>query len=111
MVTIKLLDEFERNFKRLSKKYRSMGEDFKTFKQSLEDNPMQGVDLGGNVRKVRFAISSKAKGKSGGARVITFNVKKGDNGDITITLLSIYDKSEVDNVSDAYLKWLVEQVK
>jgi|GEM_PF-6760867 len=38
MVTIKLLDEFERNFKRLSKKYRSMGEDFKTFKQSLEDN-------------------------------------------------------------------------
>ena len=110
-VAISLLDEFERNFKRLAKKYHSLREDFVAFKQSLEENPMQGDDLGGNVRKVRMAISSKGKGKSGGARIITFNVKVEKDDTINITLMSIYDKNEIQNVSDEYIKWLVGQIE
>jgi len=66
--------DFESNFKRLSKKYRSLIEDLKQFKKELLQNPTMGVDLGDGARKVRMAVSSKNKGKSGGARVITFQV-------------------------------------
>ena len=52
------------------------------------------TDLGDGIHKVRVAISSKNKGKSGGARIITditaiLSLEKG-----VITLLYIYDKSE-----------------
>ena len=49
-----------------------------------------------------MAISSKGKGKSGGARVITYNLQEKGSGDILITLMTIYDKNEISNVSDAY---------
>ncbi len=107
-VSILLSDEFKRQFKRLAKKYKTLATDFVTFKNELMSNPLQGVDLGGGVRKVRMSITSKQKGKSGGARVITFNVAQSDNSeDIVITLMTIYDKSELSNVSDKYIKWLV----
>ena len=38
--------------------------------EMLRKNPMAGADLGDGIRKVRMAITSKGKGKSGGARVI-----------------------------------------
>ena len=109
-VHIVLSDEFKRQFKRLAKKYPSMKDDFKTFKQELADNPTQGSDLGQHVRKVRMAIASKGKGKSGGSRVLTFNIITTETGDIEITLLTIYDKGEISNVTDAYIKWLVSLV-
>ena len=58
-------DFFEGNFKRLSKKYRSMTEDLKQFKIELLKNPTAGNDLGDNTRKVRMTIASKNKGKRG----------------------------------------------
>ncbi|MDZ7880865.1 MAG: type II toxin-antitoxin system RelE/ParE family toxin [Saprospiraceae bacterium] len=65
-----------------------------------------GKPLGKDCYKIRMAISSKNKGKSGGARVITC-VKIVDD---TLYLLSIYDKSEQedipDNEIDAVLKSL-----
>ena len=54
-----------------------------------------------------MAIASKGKGKSGGARVITYNVQQTES-DINIMLMSIYDKSEIGNVSDTYLRQLVK---
>lgn len=57
-----------------------------------------------------MAIASKGRGKSGGARVITYNVQQTEN-DVTITLMSIYDKSEISNVSDAYLRQLVNEIE
>ncbi len=56
-----------------------------------------------------MAIGSKGKGKSGGARILTLNVLVSDDADIT--LLTIYDKNEIDNVSDEYIRWLVNEVK
>ena len=66
-VEIVLGDEFKRQFKRLAKKYPSLKDDFITFKKELADDPFQGSDLGNGTRKVRMAIASKGKGKSGGA--------------------------------------------
>ena len=88
-VEIVLGDEFKRQFKRLAKKYPSLKDDFITFKKELADEPLQGTDLGGGTRKVRMAIASKGKGKSGGARVITFNVFQHEDDSIEITLLTI----------------------
>ena len=109
-VDIVLADEFKRQFKRLAKKYPSLTDDFITFKKELTDSPLQGTDLGGGTRKVRMAIASKGKGKSGGARVITYNLQQTSNA-VLVTLMSIYDKSEIDNVSDAYLRQLVSEVE
>ena len=122
-VTISTIDEFKRQARRLSKKYKSLINDLRSFQKELKDNPFQGIDLGGGVRKIRMAISSKGKGKSGGARVLTLNVLVGDIGgrtepddtkgdeEIDVTLLTIYDKNEIDNVSDEYIKWLVSGFK
>jgi mRNA-degrading endonuclease RelE of RelBE toxin-antitoxin system len=109
-VEIVLGDEFKRQFKRLAKKYPSLKDDFVTFKKELTDDPFQGIDLGSGTRKVRMAIASKGKGKSGGARIITFNVILHEDDSIEITLLTIYDKGEISNVTDNYIKWLVSLI-
>ncbi len=106
-VTLHLHDEFKRQFRRLNKKYRSLIDDLENFQKELMANPLQGVDLGNGVRKVRMAITSKGKGKSGGARVLTLNVLVSDDADVI--LLTIYDKNEIENVSDEYIKWLVSE--
>lgn len=99
--------EFDRQFKRLAKKYKSLPVDYLTLSKDLKENPFQGVDLGGDVRKIRMTIGSKGKGKSGGARVLTLNVLVTDETDVT--LLTIYDKNEIDSVSDEYIRWLVSE--
>ena len=106
-VSITTLDEFERQARRLSKKYKSLKYDLANLQKELLEDPFQGDDLGGGVRKIRMAISSKGKGKSGGARILTLNVLVSD--DANVTLLTIYDKNEIDNVSDQYIMWLVKQ--
>ena len=76
---------------------------------SLKANPWQGVDLGNGIRKVRMTISSKGRGKSGGARVITMNVNV-DIEKMIIALLYIYDKDESENVSDQYLRQIIKEI-
>jgi len=106
-VTLHLHSEFKRQFRRLSKKYRSLIDDLEDFQEELIKNPLQGIDLGRGVRKIRMAIGSKGKGKSGGARVLTLTVLVSEDADVT--LLTIYDKDEIDNVSDEYIRWLVSE--
>ena len=71
---IKTSDPFDAEVKRLSKKYRSLKLDLHELGKELMENPFQGVEIAPNIRKVRLAISSKGRGKSGGARVITYNL-------------------------------------
>jgi hypothetical protein len=71
------------------------------------ENPLMGIDLGRGVRKIRMVIGSKGKGKSGGARVLTLTVLVSEDADVT--LLTIYDKDEIDNVSDEYIRWLISE--
>lgn len=103
------LPEFERRAKVLAKKYKSFRQDYDDFLDSLEKAPFQGTSLGGGVYKTRMQIVSKGKGKSGGARVLTYNLKKIEPDRISITFLSIFDKSDMENVSDSYIKSLVKE--
>jgi mRNA-degrading endonuclease RelE of RelBE toxin-antitoxin system len=97
---------FDRQLKRLFKKFPSLKQDFNDFLDDLEKNPIQGNDLGRNCFKVRFKISSKNKGKSGGARVIT-NVLVTKE---TVYLLTIYDKSDQETLSNKELDELLKYV-
>jgi hypothetical protein len=72
----------------------------------LIDNSKGGVMITQNCYKIRMAISSKGKGKSGGARVITYVIAPGE----TIFLLSIYDKSEQSSITDIELQELIESI-
>jgi mRNA-degrading endonuclease RelE of RelBE toxin-antitoxin system len=97
---------FDRQLKRLSKKYPSLKQEYFELIESLEENPEQGTNLGNNCYKIRVAIESKGKGKSGGARIITNFVIAEE----TVYLLSIYDKSDKENLSDKELNELLKFV-
>lgn len=101
--------EFERQFKRFRKKYHSMVDDYRDLIKSLKREPYQGSNLGGGIRKVRLGVADKGGGKSGGMRVITFTINKIDDNIIEVTLLYIYDKSEMSNVSDKFISYLLKQ--
>ena len=97
---------FKRDIKKLSKKYLSLKKEYALLIDELEENPLQGTSLGNNCYKIRIAIASKGKGKSGGARVITFVVVQ----EQTVFLLAIFDKSEKENISDKELTDLLNQL-
>lgn len=97
---------FDRQLKRLSKKYPSLKEEYLRLIEGLEQNPEQGTSLGSNCYKIRLSIASKGKGKSGGARVITSFVI----ADAAVYLLAIYDKSEKENLTDKELGELLRFV-
>lgn len=102
---ITVTNGFLKELKRLAKKYRSIKEDVAQLGKSLKATPTQGADLGNGIRKVRMAIASKGKGKSGGARVITYTVLLAAT-ETEIKLLTIYDKSEKSNITDAEIQEL-----
>lgn len=98
---------FERKVKKLSKKYISIKTDLQILFKSLETNPTQGVSLGNDSYKIRLSISSKGKGKSGGARVITFvKVVKSK-----VFLMTIYDKSERYSISDNEIQRMIKHLQ
>ena len=86
---------FDKQLKRLSKKYPSLKKEYTELIQNLESNPHQGKHIGNICYKVRISIASKDKGKSGGARVV-FNIIVTE---LTVYLLSIYDKNEKEILS------------
>lgn len=99
---------FARELKILSKHYKSLKQDYANLLESLRDNPEQGTKLGNNLRKVRLAITSKGKGKSGGARVITYTIILTEI-DSEIKLLTIYDKSERESLTDKEIQDILKQ--
>jgi len=90
---------FVRELKKLSKKYISLKKDLTVLIAELVEDPKSGTPLGNNCYKIRMAITSKNKGKSAGARIITYVQVVNE----TVYLLSIYDKSDLDNISDSEL--------
>jgi len=103
---VKTINVFDRQAKRLIKKFPSLKKELQTLIIELAENPTQGTSIGNDCYKVRLAIASKGRGKSGGTRVITHVLFKDD----TAYLLSIYDKSEVDNISDKEVLELLKQI-
>lgn len=96
---IETLPQFERDLKKLAKKYASLKADYQHLLESLLETPQQGTPLGKDLYKIRMPISSKSQGKSGGARVITCVKIVNEK----IFLVAIYDKSEMATISDREL--------
>lgn len=97
---------FKRDIKKLLKKFPSLKTEYGQLIGELEQDPQQGTPLGNNCYKIRISIASKGKGKSGGARVITHVVISGN----IVFLLTIYDKSDKENISDKEITELLSQL-
>ena len=97
---------FEKNAKRLLKKYPSLKNELDKLKSELTANPLMGTPIGSNCYKIRIAISSKNKGKSGGGRIITNVYVEGE----MVFLITIYDKSEKENLTEAELQELLSKL-
>jgi mRNA-degrading endonuclease RelE of RelBE toxin-antitoxin system len=85
--------EFVKELKSIAKKHKSILADISKLSDALKQNPTMGISLGKNVYKIRLAISGTNKGKSGGARVITYVIIQ----DQKVLLSDIYLKSEQDS--------------
>lgn len=113
-VTVRITKSFKTAVKPLLKKYPSLKNDLLKLEAALIDEPKQGTSLGNSAYKIRLKIASKGKGKSGGARVISLveavligevEVKEEE---ITVNLLTIYDKADTANITDKELKDLIK---
>jgi len=103
---VKTTSVFERQAKRLMKKFPSLKMEILELINELKKKPEKGISIGDNCYKIRLHVASKGKGKSGGARVITHFVFKDD----TVYLLSIYDKSDIENLSDKEILELLKLI-
>lgn len=102
--SVELSDNFKKEAKRLIKKYRSLKTEISELLIELKTNPIKGTPLGNDIYKIRLSIKSKGKGKSGGARVMSF-VKVTET---TVLLFSIYNKGEKDTISDKEIQALIK---
>ncbi|MBK7808880.1 MAG: type II toxin-antitoxin system RelE/ParE family toxin [Saprospiraceae bacterium] len=101
---IELTETFKNEAKKLIKKYPSLRTEIIELGKELAENPTNGTPLGNDVYKIRLGIASKNRGKTGGARVISF-VKIIDE---TVYLLSIYNKGEKDTISEKEIEQLLK---
>ena len=111
-------NSFSRDAKKLFKKYVSLKIELKELESQLIKNPRLGIKIHENIYKIRIAVKSKGKGKSDGLRVITFlteikNEQDLDENDqdITVYLFNIYDKSNIENISEKELKNIIKEIE
>lgn len=100
-------EKFKKEAKRLIKKYSSLRQELQDLAAILSVAPDTGTPLGADTYKIRVAIKSKGKGKSGGARVITYVVTPEQD----VYLLTIYDKSELDSLDDKTIKQIIKSLR
>jgi mRNA-degrading endonuclease RelE of RelBE toxin-antitoxin system len=98
---------FAKELKRLVKKFPSLKKEYSELISAIVNNPDTGTFVGNNCYKIRIAVESKGKGKSGGARVITYLYVETE----TVYLLTIYDKSEKENLKPNELKIMIESLE
>ncbi len=100
---------FDAEAKRLGKRYRSFVDDLKSFRDSITEDPFQGTEIMPGIRKVRMSIETKGRGKSGGARVITFTYLVSEESGNVILLL-LYDKADASSVKSNVVKKIVKDL-
>jgi hypothetical protein len=98
---------FKRQVKRLTKKFPSLKGELSMLVEQLSTDPFMGEPLGHDCFKIRIAIESKGKGKSGGARLITNVIVSAQE----VFLLTIYDKSEIDSISVKEILILLKSIR
>jgi mRNA-degrading endonuclease RelE of RelBE toxin-antitoxin system len=99
-------ENFERKVKRLARKYKSIKADLKPVFDQLACTPGLGTSVGNDCFKIRIAIASKGRGKSAGARIITYVLYIKD----TVYLIDIYDKSEKESISENDITELISLI-
>ncbi len=100
---------FDTEAKRLTKRHRSFVDDLVTFQNELLKNPYQGTELTPGIRKIRMTISSKGRGSSGGARVITLTYAISEE-EGAIILLLLYDKADASSVKVSIIKKIAKEI-
>lgn len=106
---ISITPGFLKSLKTLSKRYKSIKQDFAAFAESLKNDPTQGVELTPGIRKIRMAITSKQRGKSGGARIITYTAFISEHLG-NIYLLDIYDKADYSTIDIDILQKKIKEL-
>jgi len=101
---IETIPRFEKDVKKLKKKFPKIKNDLLEFVNKLSLNPEIGINLGENIFKVRIQNSSIPTGKSGGFRVITYY-----KTDDILYLVTIYSKTEQDSILTEKLKKIVQE--
>jgi len=104
-LNIKTLNCFNKDVKRLFKKYKQLPNDLKLLNKKLSKNPKAGIELGNRCYKIRLANSSIPTGKSGGFRIIYYYIDTDEN----IYLMSIYSKSELENIDDKMILQILKE--
>ncbi|MFT4758722.1 MAG: aspartyl-tRNA(Asn)/glutamyl-tRNA(Gln) amidotransferase subunit A [Paraglaciecola sp.] len=99
-------DSFRKEVKKLLKKYRSLKKELIDLNQELELNPNLGTKISENTFKIRLGVKSKGRGKSGGMRVITYQLLE-NNDNLDVWLISIYDKSKITTRSQKYIDGVI----
>lgn len=100
---------FDTEAKRLAKRHRSFIDDLQDFQEELLKNPYQGTELSPGIRKIRLTIDSKGRGKSGGARVITFTYLV-DEKDGVVILLLLYDKADASSIKMNVVRKIIKDL-
>jgi mRNA-degrading endonuclease RelE of RelBE toxin-antitoxin system len=103
---VEVTEKFKKRARQLLKKYPSLKYELAELINSFAIDPIQGIAIGHDCYKVRLAIQSKNRGKSGGARVITHCHIINS----TIYLLTIYDKSDQATISDKEIMDLIKEI-
>jgi mRNA-degrading endonuclease RelE of RelBE toxin-antitoxin system len=88
------LNSFDRDVKKLVKKYPNIFQDLGKLKFILIQNPKSGVNLGDNLYKIRIENSANKKGKNAGFRVIYYYIDNNDN----LFLIKIFSKNKLQNI-------------
>lgn len=101
---IKFSDNFLKEVKLLSKKFKLLKLDLKQAIDEMETSKGFGVSLGFNFYKKRVKNSSIPAGKSGGFRVIIF-----EQIENSIVLISIFSKTDKENLSNVELSTLIKK--
>jgi hypothetical protein len=113
-VTVQITKSFKIAVKPLLKRHPLLAKDLLNLEAELKINPKLGTPLGHNIYKIRLKISSKGKGKSGGARIISLlestliGLVNTQDENVTVNLITIYDKADTATISDKELKDLIK---
>jgi mRNA-degrading endonuclease RelE of RelBE toxin-antitoxin system len=104
-LNIKTLSCFDKDVKRLFKKYKQLPNDLKLLNKKLLENPKSGTELGHRCYKIRLANSSIPTGKSGGFRIIYYHIDTNEN----LYLMSMYSKNELENIDDKIILQILKE--
>ena len=96
---------FDKQYKKLAKKYNLIKSDVEEFIINFDDLHQQATSIKNDLYKIRLANSNKNKGKRAGYRVYYY-IKVEE----TVYLLTIYDKSEIEKIDENILIEMIKKI-